>query len=499
MAETGQGLTPDHLEIAFDPAELKKRSVHGSLATLVAQAITFATRFAYTVVLGRLLGPAEFGLIAMVTPILGFVSTFNDFGFAQAIIQRQEITRRQISALFWMGLAISAALAAIVMLAAPLVGRTYREPRTVGIMFAMSSLLVLNTLSMVPKTLLRRNMRFIAVTASDLSSILIGSGVGVAAALMGFSYWSPVIGQAATAVVGVVLAYALAGWWPSRPAGDPALKQMVRFGANLTGVNVATYFSMTADNMIVGVFAGKVALGLYDRSYNLTVQPLNQLLLPVSQVSVPLLSRLHDRPDLYKRSYLTMIRLALLLSMPAMLLCVLFAGPIIHVLLGKQWDAAAPIFAWVCAGGLLVPVFASTGWVFTTQGRTDKQMVYSSITALIGIASFAIGIRWGAVGVAAASALSFTFIQLPIMVRAMTRLGPIMLRDIVTTLAPFTAAALCVAVPLYYLRWVTHLPGLIGVGLLAYGLFGLCIRLLPGGREFFEMVVGLRHTLRRAA
>jgi polysaccharide transporter, PST family len=336
MPETAASLPQDHLEIAFDPVELKKRSVHGSVATPVAQAITFTTKFASTVVLGRLLGPAEFGLIAMVAPILGFVSTFNDFGFAQAIIQRRDITRRQISALFWMSLAISCGLAAILALAARLVGRTYKEPRTVGIMFAMASLLVIGTLGMVPKTLLRRNLCFVAVTAVDLSSMIAGAAVGIAAALMGFSYWSLVIGQAATAVLGVILAYAIAGWWPSRPARDPALKQMVRFGANLTGVNLATYFSMTADNMIVGVFAGKVPLGLYDRSYTLTVQPLNQLMLPVSQVSMPLLSRLQDKPDLCKRSYLTMVRLALLLTMPAMLLCVLFAGPVIHVLPGKQ-------------------------------------------------------------------------------------------------------------------------------------------------------------------
>jgi hypothetical protein len=85
------------------------------------------------------------------------------------------------------------------------------------------------------------------------------------------------------------------------------------------------------------------------------------------------------------------------------------------------------------------------------------------------------------------------------MVRAMTRMGPVTQRDIACTLAPFVVATLCVAVPLYYLRWISTLPGLICAGVLAYVLFGLCIRLLPGGRAFFEMLIGLRHTLRRSA
>jgi PST family polysaccharide transporter len=499
MPESAQGAPADHLQPVFDTVELKKRSVHGSAASLVAQAITFASKFASTVVLGRLLSPAEFGLVAMVAPILGFVSTFNDLGFGQAIIQRRDISARQVSALFWMNLAVSCALAAVLALSAPLIGRAYKEPRTVGVMFGMASLLIMSTAGMVPKSLLRRNLRLISAIVVDLVAVLGGVIASIVAAVMGCSYWSLVIGQAVTAAVGAVLAFALAAWRPSRPESDPEVKQMMQFGVNLTGVNLATYFSMTADNMIVGIFAGKVALGLYDRSYTLTVQPLNQLLLPVSQISIPLLSRLQDKPDLYRRSYLAMVRLALLLTMPAMLVCIFFAQPAIHLLLGKQWDAAAPIFAWICFGGLLVPVFASTGWVFTTQGRTGKQMVVSAITALISIASFAVGIAWGAVGVAAASSFSFTFLQLPLMIHTMTRTGPVSMRDMWSTLAPFIVAAGCVAAPLYLLRGISSIAGLAGVGLLAYGLFAGCILLLPGGRAFFTMLIGLRHSFGRPA
>ena len=499
MPESAQDAPPDNLAATFDTVELKKRSVHGSAASLVAQAIIFASKFASTVVLGRLLSPAEFGLVAMVAPILGFVSTFNDLGFGQAIIQRRDISERQISALFWMNLAVSCALAAVLAAAAPLIGRAYNEPRTVGVVFGMASLLIISTAGMVPKSLLRRNLRFLPAILVDLAAMLAGVIASIAAAVMGCSYWSLVIGQAVTAATGAMLAFGLAAWSPSRPERDPEVKRMMQFGVHLTGVNLATYFSMTADNMIVGIFAGKVALGLYDRSYTLTVQPLNQLLLPVSQISVPLLSRLQDRPDLYRRSYLAMVRLALLLTMPAMLVCIFFARPAIHLLLGKQWDAAAPIFAWICFGGLLVPVFSSMGWVFITQGRTGKQMAVTAITALLGIASFAVGIRWGAVGVAAASAFCFTFLQLPIMIRAMTRVGPVSMGDMGRTLAPFVAAACCVAGPLYFLRGISSIVGLAGIGLLAYGLFAVCILLLPGGRAFFTMLIGLRHSFGRTA
>jgi PST family polysaccharide transporter len=166
------------------------------------------------------------------------------------------------------------------------------------------------------------------------------------------------------------MAFGFARWIPPKFVTDPTIKAFLRFGANLTVVNIATYFSMTADNMIIGVVVGKVALGLYDRSYTLTIQPLNQLLAPVSQISIPLLSRLQHLPDLYRRTYQNMLRLSLMLIVPAMLFCVILSKPLIAFTLGPKWHAAAPVFAWICFGGLVAPIFSSAGWVFTTQNRT---------------------------------------------------------------------------------------------------------------------------------
>jgi PST family polysaccharide transporter len=239
-----------------------------------------------------------------------------------------------------------------------------------------------------------------------------------------------------------------------------------------------------------------VALGLYDRSYSLTIQPLNQLLAPVSQISIPLLSRLQHDPDLYRRTYQNMLRISLMLIMPAMLFCTILAKPLIAFTLGPKWHGAAPVFAWVCFGGIVAPIFSSVGWVFTTQNRTGEQMRFSIATALISIASFAVGVRWGIVGVASVAASSFTFIQLPLMIYAMTRKGVITLQDMFKTLTPFFVAAATLAVPLYYLRTASGPIKLPAIGALSYGLFLLCLYVLPGGRDLLSMIRGIGATLR---
>ena len=488
MSTSPEGIPPESLETTFDAQDLKKRSVQGGLLILGAQGAKFVTKFASAVVVARLLTPADFGMVAMVSPILGFLNTFNDLGFGQAIVQTPEITKDQISALFWRNMLISAGLAALLSLIAPLVGMLYREPRTTSLLISMAALLVLGTLGLVPNALLKREMRFGPLSFIDVAGLVAGTAVTIATAAWGFRYWSLVIGQVATSMTSVVLAFFYARWLPTRATKGTNIGAFVRFGANLTLVNVATYFSMTADNMIVGAVAGKVELGLYDRSYTLTIGPLTQLLSPISQVSVPLLSRLQDQPDLYKRSYNNMLRMALILTMPAMLFCVVLAKPLVPLMLGAKWTLAAPIFAWVCFGGLVAPLFSSTGWIFTTQNRTGEQMRASVVTAIISIASFATGVHWGAVGVACVSALSFSFIQVPYMLYVMTRRGIVTAQDILRTLTPFLVATALVAVPLYWMRSARTLPQMIGILLLSYTLYVVLLIVLPGGREFVKML-----------
>ena len=491
-----EGIPPETLENTFDAQDLKKRSVHGGLLILGAQGAKFVIKFGSAIVVARLLSPADFGMVAMVSPILGFLSNFNDLGFGQAIVRAPEITKNQLSALFWRNILVSLGLAGLLSLIAPMAAMLYHEPRTTPLLIAMSGTLVVGTLGLVPNSLLKRAMRFGPLSFIDVTSLVVGTVVTIATAAGGFRYWSLVIGQFAASSAGLLLAFIYSRWVPTTTFKAENLGAFMRFGANLTLVNVASYFSMTADNMIVGAVSGKVQLGLYDRSYTLTIGPLNQLLSPVSQISVPLLSRLQDKPELYKTSYNHMLRMALALTMPAMLFCVVTARQLVPLMLGPKWALAAPIFAWVCFGGLIAPLFSSTGWIFTTQNRTSEQMKASVATAFISIASFAIGVHWGAVGVACVSALSFTFIQMPLMLYVMTRKGVITLPDVLRTLTPFVIATSLVAIPLYWMRSAGTLPQMIGLLLLSYVLFIILMTLLPGGRDFVKMVRSIGRTVR---
>src|SRR3954447_15882660 len=112
--------------------DLKEKTIRGGVARILAQVANFAFRIGSLMIMARLLGPDEFGLVGMVTAFTGVLGLFRDFGLSAAAIQQSEVTQDQASALFWINLFVGALLAVIAFAAAPAVAAFYREPRLVA-------------------------------------------------------------------------------------------------------------------------------------------------------------------------------------------------------------------------------------------------------------------------------------------------------------------------------------------------------------------------------
>ena len=432
----------ERFTVALDAETLRRRSAGGSAVTAVAQVAKLGLQIGSQVVLARLLFPADFGLLALAYPVIALVAVLSDLGLGQAIVQRPSLVQAQVSALFWVNMGVSFVLAVAVLLATPLAVAAYREPKLFAPMAVLALTIPLGALATHPFALLSRRMRFGAIASIEVAATLAGVATAVVCALRGWSYWSLVAGQFANTAVSVALGWSACGWAPSWPRWNARTWADLRFGGALTGANLATFVTTSADNVIVGVFAGRVPLGLYDRSYRLAVQPVGQMLAPVGRVAVPLLSRLVDTPDEYRSAYLTIFRAQLLITVPALLVCATQASLLIHVVMGDRWAGAAPIFAWICAGGLAAGVYSSLFWLFISQGRTREMMTFTILAAGINLASFLLGALWGVVGVAALAALGFVFVTTPLVVYGATRAGAVRPRDLA---GPGLAATLATA------------------------------------------------------
>jgi PST family polysaccharide transporter len=486
----------DRFVVAGDAEGLKRRSVRGSFATVLSQGTKMAIQIGSQIVLARLLFPAEYGLIAMAYPVIALVQVFNDAGLGQAIVQRPTLVQKQVSALFWVNVAISCLLACLVALLAPLAAWVYGEPRLILLTAILGLTLPVTALSIIPSALLSRHMRFGLLARNEVLAMLAGTGVTIICALEGLSYWSLIIGQFANATIGNILTWYASGWLPSSPKLSSSVWNDVKFGANITLSNLATFVTTSGDNIIVGLTTGKVALGLYDRSYNLVARPINQMMTPMSRVAVPLLSRLVGEPDQYRAAYLQMFRIVTLSIVPAMLVCISNGATLIHVFLGPRWNAAGPIFSWIGVGGLTSGIYASGFWLLISQDRVHELRLLAALAAVINVASYLIGAFWGIVGIAIAGSIGFVFLTTPLMLFGATRRGPIHPRDVFWCSFPFIIEGFMVyavlAVGVSRLPF-EGLPKIIFATLISYGLF-LGLSLISRGNR--KLLLGAIHSLR---
>jgi PST family polysaccharide transporter len=471
------------------PGGLKSASVKGSVATMLSQGLKMALQFGTQLVLARILFPADFGLLAMIAPIIAIVMIINDLGFGQVVVQRPKIYQLQMSNLFWVNLAMGTALGILIIVSAPVAAHLYGEPRVLALTSVMALMIPLGTLGILPNAFLTRHMRFISLAKIDIGAAMMGSAVTIAAALGGLSYWSLVVGQLVATASTVGGAWALSKWRPSWPTRSISVREEFAFGRNVTGTNLANVVTKSADNLLIGFVEGPVQLGFYDRSYRLLVQPLSQLLLPVNRVAVPLLSSLANDPIEFRKMYLFMVQLLTVATVPGLLICVADGGTVIRFLMSSRWEPATPIFAWFCVGGLTSALYSSASWMFISRNRTGAMLKYWVTASAINLTACAIGIYWGAVGVAAVASTSFVLIQTPLVLRGALRDSPVRFTDVLYVIATpaFSAVLMFAAVRL---GAFSHLPSdfliLLAEVVSSYALVAVLLTCSAGGRTFLQ-------------
>lgn len=318
------------------------------------------------------------------------------------------------------------------------------------------------------------------------------------AAWHGLGYWSLVIGLAATTISINSVVWTASTWRPSWPSIRTDAISILRFGGNITVSNIALFLNSVIDNGLVGWYLGEIPLGLYDRAWKLAVMPLSQLMAPVNRVAVPALSRLADDADRYRNAFGQMLRMLLFASLPGLAVGVIAARPMIGLLFGAKWHLVAPIFSWLCVGSLLTPINTATFWIFLSQGRSRDQKFYGTAAAAINIASYAVGLHWGVIGVARTSAIASYLLPTPLLIWAASRTGPVRKNIFFEILYPFVISTVgsMGVVSLYdQVFGITGLLDLVAVAVLAYASTLPLLACFSSGRDTIKIMFTSIRTL----
>jgi PST family polysaccharide transporter len=473
-------LSTEHLH-----ADLRGRSVRGVSLTLISQGAQFVMQSASTVVLARLLSPSDFGLVAMVTAITGLATAFADLGLSEATIQRQEISRQQVSNLFWINAAIGLALMLVTAGLGPVMAWFYREPRIKGIAFLMSLTFLMGGLRVQHNALLKRQMRFSVLATRDVSSFVIAVPMAITMAWRGAGYWAIVALPLTLSFTQMVLSWWMVGWVPSLPRRGVHVGSMLLFGGNISASYMLLNMLRSADNVLIGRYWGAGPLGLYSRAYNLLMLPLRQLHFPVGSVAVPAFSRLQGDPERFARYYLRTVNLMTWISAPIFGFLFVAGQPVIVLVLGDKWREAAPVFQILAVSAIPQLLHGSTIWLFVSRGQSGRLLKLTLVTSPLLIGGYLIGLPFGIKGVALSGSLLLLAI-LPWILKftfrgtrlTLHRLGQAMLRPV----APCLAGVFFAEVTLHVIAPQKIISQLLVVAL-SFGAAYLLSALTPSVRE----------------
>lgn len=425
LCKENRYLRTEHLK-----RDLTGRSVRGGMVTIAAHVSSFAIRVGSTMILARMLSPRDYGLVAMVTAITSFIEMFRDLGLSSATIQSESLNHEQVSALFWINSLVGAAFAICMVLLGPALVWFYKEPRLYAICSALGISFLFSGLAAQPLAILKRQMRFAALSTIQVIATSLGVSVAISLAYFGSEYWALVSMQIAVAAGTAVGAWiATIGWHPKAVIRTAGIKRLLRFGANLSSVNVLNYFVRNLDNVLIGRYWGPQNLGLYAKAYELLLLPIQLINYPVGQVTIPALSRLKHEDDQYRQYYCNVLKFVAFISFPLIALLVANSKEIVEIVLGDKWVEVTPIFQIFAIAAFPQQIMTTTGWIYVSLGQADRMFRLSALIVPLLVLAFIVGLKWGALGVAYAFAVWTYLVFMPSMWYA-TRLSPITLQAI---------------------------------------------------------------------
>lgn len=356
--------------------------------------------FIIGVILARLLTPGAYGLVGMVLVFSGFANIFTDLGFGAALIQKKDVTEAHCSTVFWLNVISGAIMMLLFMAAAPLLGWFYDQPALVPLTLLVSTNFLIGSFNTVQSSLLKKRLDFKKLAMIDLTTLAVSGGISITLALLGFGVWSLALQSVCATLMSVAIMWALSPWRPTREINFAAIKELLKFSANLLGFNAFNYWLRNGDNLLVGRFLGAAALGIYVKSYGLMLLPLQMVSRTIGSVMFPAFSSIQNDKERVARVYLDVTRTVALITFPMMIGLWAVVDHFVLTLFGERWAEMIPILGVLCLVGMCQSIGTLNGNLYLSQGRSDLQFRVGIVVGVIGLAAIAIGLKWGLVGVA---------------------------------------------------------------------------------------------------
>ena len=467
---------------------LKERTAKGLMWGAINNLTSQLLMALIGIILGRLLTPADYGMVGMLAIFTAITGSLQESGFTAALTNLKEATHREYNAVFWTSTGISILLYLVLYISAPLIADYFHQPGLIPLSRLVFASLLLAGIGIAHAAYMFRNMmnREKAITGFFA---LVGSGIiGITLALNGYSYWSLAWQQFAYICIINIGRLYYVRWMPSFHIDLSPIREMIGFSSKILITNIINQVNNNILSFIFGRLFTAGAVGNYTQAAKWNTMGHSLISGTMQQVAQPVLASINEEENRQLNVFRKMLRFTAFLSMPAML-GLAFIADFIVVLLGEQWTDSVPLLRMLCISGAFLPIHTLYQNLFISHGRSDTYMWCSVALVITQIVVVMVFATWGIEIMIAAYVV--TLILWTGIWQVLTyRLIQLRFTDLLKDVCPFLLATIgCIGVAYYTTLFITNVIALILSRIIITSLLYMAIMKIAHVKIFKECIL----------
>lgn len=344
-----------------------------------------AIQLILTIILARLISPAEFGLIAMLGIFMQVAQSFVDSGFSNALIQKKNRSEIDFSTVFYFNCVISIVTYIVLYISAPYIAQFYKEPILENVCKWIGVNLIIQGIAVVQVAKLTIDLNFKTQAKASLVAITISGVLGVFLAYNGYGVWALVTQLLLNAFINTLLLFLFTKWKPTLEFSLSSLKSMFSFGSKLllSGILHTIYTNMYS--LVIGKKYNAIDVGYYNQSSQIARFPSVSLMAIITRALYPIQCKNQDNYQLLQRSFIKYLKMSCFLVFTIMTGIASLSEPLIIFLLTKKWAPIAPILSILCIGYMFTSITVLNNQILNVRGRSDLYLKVEIIKKIVGV------------------------------------------------------------------------------------------------------------------
>lgn len=376
-------------------SSIKTRYINGVFWGIIEKFVSLFTGFIITLVLARILTPADYGLVNMIYIFTVLGTVLLDGGFGQAIIQRKSITDSEISSVFYINLFLSVIIYITLYFCAPLIATFYKQPSLVGISRVVFITIPINALCIIQHTLLTKELKVRELTCVSIISSLISGGVGIFLAYNNYGVWSLIFQSVSYQLVRSIALWRFSKWRPILKFSVAFIKSIWGFSMNLLGVFTLASIFQNIYPLLIGRLYNVNDVGYYNQAFRLQSVATGAIMSSVQRVTFPAFSKFQDNLEELKNVYRRVIIVMMSIYFPLMMCLVVIAKDLFVVLLTAKWLSSVPMFCILCIAESLYPLNNMNSAVLKAVGKGHQYFLLNIVNYIILSISILLTFKFG--------------------------------------------------------------------------------------------------------